>query len=762
MPQLPEKEVLCPVVQIDAASLTGLVTELHTTMLHQNKIIELMERESSKRKMETDIAMRNMRSEFDAKVTNEAKKRIVEMQKTQALVSKEILERQQDIKLVNTAIEESIVTSGKYVDKQIAPLKMVQQQQTVKQLTFGEELKSQQAKLRDLQTTISETNEVFTAKCGTLEREAILFRQMFSLTKEDVATAVETDKQTEKLSLTPAFQDINAVLAKQGQAVKLLDANIKVVATDLNSTDKSLRSGITDTESDIANLFRKNSDLTSKFEYFSEVSSTKLERLFSTVSFKTDLEVFAKNDEVSDNVKNARILEEELRTLLDVGISEREALARELQKKADWITVTEKIDKDEVDSQFRQFSQKFYDLSETLEEIRAGHLFDMNENKADTFTLHRERSVASLVSLVDSKPASPVASRVEVAIPPAPRPAPVSVDAIPRPISRVKLEATPASVIPIIPDGKQSPRQKATCTPPVHSSAEIADATEASAVYSEHGFSSTKMPSECLSPVSASRRLSSMSVGGKKSQAQVHVMQAIQTSVNALQTEVHSKMLIIETDIQTLDHEKVGRKELHKVLQELVGLTATSANNPANNMGNVGSGVVGETLLGDPSTALRFRCLSCNRNAGSLAEGGGGRGGNVGHFPPSSVFLKNEKETRRTPEKTRPGSPMSTTRKKLLNYYDWLRGKGGQSAMVKAQNLTVEDYSPRRSGSPTWDGAQSGGGEPKTRQCGDHGSKNPSGIGSDGRFYCGVKTKTVDPPGDAASNVIPADQAKVK
>ncbi|KAJ9464659.1 hypothetical protein DIPPA_24831 [Diplonema papillatum] len=210
----------------------------------------------------------------------------------------------------------------------------------------------------------------------------------------------------------------------------------------------------------------------------------------------------------------------------------------------------------------------------------------------------------------------------------------------------------------------------------------------------------------------------------------------------------------LESGLLSMAERKVDRGDLEGILFAALDHQYRRIDNPTSGDG-------------PESTALRFRCLSCNRAANSLAMGDGMVHQN---FPPSAIFGGKEIDQQRktptakeklnicipsvTPGPSQPGQ-VSTTRRKLLEYYAWLRTKAeGRSSPVQ---LEVDDntstFSPKRCPSPTWDGAQSGGGEPRVRQCGDHGSPSPISIGTDGRFYAGVRSKGKKQPSAARALV---------
>jgi len=146
------------------------------------------------------------------------------------------------------------------------------------------------------------------------------------------------------------------------------------------------------------------------------------------------------------------------------------------------------------------------------------------------------------------------------------------------------------------------------------------------------------------------------------------------------------------------------------------------------------------------STAGRFRCISCNRDAGTLYESVQERMGSTS-FPPSTMIVQDaavQKSTKPVVGSRQPipgfkeyGSHATASRKKLMQYYAWLQNK----ADTTVTRPSVRKDSPPKTISPRhpWSGAQSGEGTPGERQCGDHGgAPDPNSIGSDGKYYVGV------------------------
>ena len=163
--------------------------------------------------------------------------------------------------------------------------------------------------------------------------------------------------------------------------------------------------------------------------------------------------------------------------------------------------------------------------------------------------------------------------------------------------------------------------------------------------------------------------------------------------------------------------DKVSRMELREVLTSIQkGVSNEDGNQQVTNINQFFTQHNTTTSANFNGAALTVRCLSCD----------GRPGGGDGHqFPPSNVFCNTPPGNRVSPPKTRPISPgysncysQTTTRKKLLNYYEWLRGKSEdtpESRDIPANNAVAAS---ERAQSPP----------PKVP------------VGTDRRFYPGVGT----------------------
>lgn len=189
------------------------------------------------------------------------------------------------------------------------------------------------------------------------------------------------------------------------------------------------------------------------------------------------------------------------------------------------------------------------------------------------------------------------------------------------------------------------------------------------------------------------------------------------------------------------------------------------------------------------ATAGRFRCISCNRDAGPLQEQIQERI-SKSQFPPSPMIVSqatsasSQQQPQRSIVQSRQAVPglreyggaLTSSRKKLMNYYVWLQEKndangpnagpsqGGQNrprpssaGKVREGGGATATTSPRSTSPggtvhpPThpWTGAQSGNGAYGERQCGDHGSPEPEAVGLDGKYYVGVHSSGAGRPRSA-------------
>lgn len=165
------------------------------------------------------------------------------------------------------------------------------------------------------------------------------------------------------------------------------------------------------------------------------------------------------------------------------------------------------------------------------------------------------------------------------------------------------------------------------------------------------------------------------------------------------------------------------------------------------------------------STAGRFRCISCNRDAGPLQEQVNERMTKAS-FPPQTMLVQGATQQQQQPNRSvvnsrQPvpglkeyGGSMTTSRKKLMNYYVWLQDKSDHPNPVKPRATIASVVQPRnntsespRTVSPShpWPGAQSGNGLAGDRQCGDHGTPEPEAVGLDGKYYVGVLSTGTGP-----------------
>ena len=726
LPEFPDDKTLMPVVHIDATQLADMVKALHTSLAQQMCVMEAMEREQSKRKMEVDIHLRNVKGEFEERLRQEGKMRDLAVQKLRNELTKESQERQESEKKAETARKETLEHTAIAMEKHTAPLKMMVKEANVKLFTLGDDVKGVSAKVKEVSFQMDQMNDATLRRQESIEKETAQLRALLSLTKSDVATAVESGQQVETLSSTPAFRDIHAKLATLTDTGRQLDGKVGKLGDSLQLVEDTFRSLQDKAEKEIEQLFVKSADGSSKFDAYTEAAASRMERFAGSVAYKADLGCLARHADLVSSAKSVNRALEDLHGLIDRSSTEREALARELQQKADWSSVLEKAEKHDVEERLLQMDRWVQDVTAMLEEVQAQVAVEHDRAGRYSSDLREAPRAERHTSLDIPKRSSPDSQQQHT-------------------------DSDTSTRTPVEPEQRRD--------------AESEDVTVATVPIPPVKLA-FEVPQGPATPqaVAGGAAASQPSPGGRQHSVR---------RTSAETTRLLESVKALTGDLHLLDQEKVGRKELHSVLQELLAKGALAA---APAPANPAQGVGGD-LGSDPSTALRFRCLSCNRTAGNLASDHSSATG-AQTFPPSSVFIKGtgggggsgEKDGRRTPEKlqaTAAMSPKSATRKKLSNYYDWLRSKGLHHEKAGG-GKTPEEFdnigdtpSPRRPASPAWDGAQPGGGEPKTRQCGNHGSSAPFSIGSDGKFYPGVRGRVPahEPPSSTvAAHAAPADQ----
>jgi chromosome segregation ATPase len=215
---------------------------------------------------------------------------------------------------------------------------------------------------------------------------------------------------------------------------------------------------------------------------------------------------------------------------------------------------------------------------------------------------------------------------------------------------------------------------------------------------------------------------------------------ALKDDVEALARRVGAT----EKDIRSMKDAFASKEDLREACHETLKAAERAINHIYDELRKLIKAQAGAAPKID-GTAGRFRCLSCNRDAGPLSEALRERL-SKSQFPPSTTLMS--RETRDSPPRgarasvpgVREGASMTSSRRKLQNYYDWLQTKEGEPG---ADGNAGRTSTPPKT---VWLGAQSGGGGPG-RQCGDHGSDDPDAIGADGKYYVGVSR-----PGSASGH----------
>jgi predicted nuclease of predicted toxin-antitoxin system len=252
-------------------------------------------------------------------------------------------------------------------------------------------------------------------------------------------------------------------------------------------------------------------------------------------------------------------------------------------------------------------------------------------------------------------------------------------------------------------------------------------------------------------------------------------------AVKALQ-DLADRVNALEHQCQDLHNVKADRSELRLGLSDLAKKMENGLSELYHQLQNLKKELSQQQVNPYPpasqdATAGRFRCISCNRDAGPLQEQIQERL-SKSQFPPSPMIVSQAGAQRGTNQSGQGSAPgrsivqshqsvpglkeyggsMTSSRKKLMNYYVWLQDKNDHpnpnqqarsrptsAGHTRDSNHANGSISPR-SRSPgsqhPWAGAQSGNGAYGERQCGDHGTPEPEAVGIDGKYYIGVTGTT--------------------
>eukprot|EP01062_Namystynia_karyoxenos_P030050 TRINITY_DN22495_c0_g1_i1.p1 TRINITY_DN22495_c0_g1~~TRINITY_DN22495_c0_g1_i1.p1 ORF type:complete len:834 (+),score=288.24 TRINITY_DN22495_c0_g1_i1:141-2504(+) len=696
LPEDIDQKEMAPKLSIDATGLVGAVATLYKALRQQASVLEMLEKEGSKRKMEYDITIRNLRNELEAQIEGEAKRRAADDEKLRVELMRLRADMDQRNEDVKQTMRETQLEVGRMVDSQGAQLRSLISELTQRCNQLHEEINIGAARHRDLSQKLSDTAATAEAQRKRIAVDVETLFQLMSVSRDEAAGAVRSGRVKELLLSTPVFRALSSYDRE-------LDARIDALQKRLAQHESTMGlfegrfQGVDRSVDNFKQLLEEcRQELLRRVTDNHRSSMQRAQDLDDRKADKVLLEDKAQKDDLVETTERLTVVEQEFADHTKLSLEEREALARELQRKSDWEALAEKFDKSEAELQMQSLLQRVSELSDEVTELR---------------------------------------------------------EAIKQ-----------ARVAPV----------------PVHHHHHTV----------ETHHHDTEKPAE-----------------GKPDEARPDLGEV------GLVTGLAEKLAQIDRDILALESSKVSRPELEELLQ---ALRASIHSLPAPTQSAPQQGAPPRSPFDeDDATALRFRCLSCNRVAGNLFEQPRTVGGT--HFPPSTMFLaRGEKSPRagarpasprgaggqaghavtaephaapasrlgirpgdatgggrNTPPPSRPISPggsVSNTRKKLMNYYDWLRGRGdevagrGQIDRPPGDTAMMSPHYGRGAppavawqdgaGSPTargqqrspsppgcWDGAQSGGGEPRTRQSGDHGSNAPHSIGSDGRYYAGVRSK---------------------
>eukprot|EP01063_Lacrimia_lanifica_P014091 TRINITY_DN2075_c0_g2_i9.p2 TRINITY_DN2075_c0_g2~~TRINITY_DN2075_c0_g2_i9.p2 ORF type:complete len:646 (+),score=261.92 TRINITY_DN2075_c0_g2_i9:472-2409(+) len=548
---------------------------------------------------------------------------------------------------------------------------------------------------------------------------------LLNLTAEQVGLSVKHRTQMELLKTVPFFKDImNMINTLEGKQ-RHEEARGDGILVDMETANRNIWNRLDSHDTVLTSISEAQTQSELKVGAFTKSISSNVQHIKDTCAMKTDLEYLTTQIEFQDSLARVDHLDKRLQDQFDAAAQEREALAKELQKKSDWEALVGKADKEEVGGKLQKLTLNLKTLNDVVDDLQR-ELAKVREE------------AGNLGSFAHASPAS----------------------AAQRSPAFASQEAPGAG------GGAQHRASTGWVNIPQAGGASGPSGGAPPAVRSP-----SAPPGDQPGGHARAARQADVPRGGDGAQHVQH------EDLAALSTALDTRLEAAETAIGILDGVKVNRDDVWGIAKELVDAAAADGSfarggaqqqppPPASQAPPVPPQYVLENQQwpADPNaTALRFRCLSCNQPAGNLVDETQ-EGKQAVRFPPGSTINAPDGAARRAPSPTAatPSGANTTTRKKLLNYYEWLRTKSASAQSGRAASPARGDdrdvperpqtaQSQRRASSPegsprprcpsphVWDGSQAGGGETATRQGGDHGSNAPHAIGRDGRFYSGVK-----------------------
>src|SRR5688572_21824108 len=88
LPPVADATTLLPVFSFDATQLTNTVTMLWRALLEQRGFMDVLEKEMTRRRTETEVKLKNMQSEFEYQLGQEARKRTQDVERVKLDVQK--------------------------------------------------------------------------------------------------------------------------------------------------------------------------------------------------------------------------------------------------------------------------------------------------------------------------------------------------------------------------------------------------------------------------------------------------------------------------------------------------------------------------------------------------------------------------------------------------------------------------------------------------------------------------------------------------
>ena len=371
--QLPEisKSQLKASVQIDVSSLAEAMMCLYTAVRQQTTALQVLEKEASKRQMEVDLWMRNIKNEIEATSLAEGKRRTAENQKLRMEVKKTKEEIATDISKLDRQITFNDTDVKRLLERHINQLRLSQRDSSNKVSSIQETLISMTSKHNEEHASLTTNyNELKTQHRDSVS-SLLDFTKLFDLSTEDITNAVDTGTSIELLQQTPIIRHLNT--NNTSLLKKIEDTNKNNTRTDESIVKSDLRFAdyCEKTDSMIHSLYKEKAEINSQVKENNHNNSRRLTQLEDMSATKSDISVFVSTSEHTSEVNRIDEVLIALNERIVSSQTEREALAREVLNKADWESIHEKVSKEEFTEQSQDASQRLEVMMVKIEELRS-------------------------------------------------------------------------------------------------------------------------------------------------------------------------------------------------------------------------------------------------------------------------------------------------------------------------------------------------------------------------------------------------------